>query len=98
MEVCAVVSDIEHANEWMNRVDFDIIHSSARIQTSESILYDPRGSRLPEDILSVTFLTCIQEAPSLSLCWDTVLPEVCHGSPQSLYCIVLYFVLKIVAE
>jgi len=28
-------------------------------------------------------MTCIQEVPSLSLCWDTAIPEVYHDSPQS---------------
>lgn len=33
--------------------------------------------------LAVMFLTCIQEVPSLSLFWDTVIPEVYHDSSQS---------------
>jgi len=33
--------------------------------------------------LTVTFLTCIQKVPSLSLCWDTAIPEVYHDSLQS---------------
>lgn len=33
--------------------------------------------------LAVTFLTCIQKVPSLSLCWDAAVPEVYHDSPQS---------------
>jgi hypothetical protein len=33
--------------------------------------------------LAVTFLAFIQEVPSLSLCWDTAIPEVYHDSPQS---------------
>jgi len=33
--------------------------------------------------LAVTFLTCIQKVPSLSLCWDTAIPEVYHDTPHS---------------
>jgi len=33
--------------------------------------------------LAVTFVTCIQKVPSLSLCWDTAIPKVYHDSPQS---------------
>jgi len=33
--------------------------------------------------LAVTFLTCIQKVPSLSLCWDPAITEAYHDSPQS---------------